>query len=311
MDQRLLDFLTTVLGDYKELNGGEYSFKSPFKRHRKKKLQIQLDPNSNKFGYWNDWITDNSGKSLFSLFKKMGASETKIERLADLVDKPSYYRKGEDNKEFKSVSLPQSFEPLWEEGNSIEYKHALNYINKRGISYSDLLKYQIGYCEKGKYKNRIIIPSFDNKGEVNYFVGRTFFDDFMKYKNPSFPKTEVIGFENLISWNYPVILTEGVFDAITVKRNALPLFGSRLYDKILNKFVVENPPEIIIALDSDAIEKSLNIIEELLNFELNVSIVNLPENSDPSDLGFEKIWKLIKERDQIDLKSFVEYKLFV
>lgn len=312
MDQRLLDLLTTVLGDYKELNGGEYSFKSPFKRHRKKKLQIQLDLNSEKFGYWNDWITNNSGKSLFSLFKKIGVSESKLDRLADLIDKPSYYRgHKEDSEEYESVELPPEFIPLWEESSTPEYKHALKHLKDREVTFSDIVKYQIGYCESGEYKNRIVVPSFDDEGNVNYFVARTFFDDFLKYKNPSFPKTKVVGFENLISWNYPVVITEGVFDAIAVKRNALPLFGSRLYDKLLNRFVVNEPPEIIITLDSDAIDKSLKIIEELIKFELNVSIVDLPDGSDPSDLGFDKVWNLIKERDQIDLESFVQYKLFV
>lgn len=308
---RLLQLLKSVLGDYKELNNGEYSFKSPFKRHRKKKLQIQLDPNSKRFGYWNCWISDESGKSLFSLFKKAGASKHQIKRLADLIDAPSYYRtKDKKEREYDPVRLPDEFWPLWKRKNTPEFKHAIHYLKKRGLKGSDIIKYQLGYCESGEYANRIVIPSFKADGTINYFVARTFFDDYLKYKNPTFPKTEIVGFENLISWNYPIIITEGVFDAIAVKRNVIPLFGKTLHDKLLNRFVRNNPPEIIIALDDDAIENSIKIIEKLLDFGLSVSFVELPKNSDPADLGFDRMWDLIENRIQVTFQKLIAYKLF-
>jgi len=116
--QKLLNLLTSVLkGSYKKLNNGEYSFKSPFKEHRKKKLQIQLDPDSKKFGYWNCWITENSGKSLFSLFKKVSVSKEKFDRLGAIIDTPKYYSgfssNSDEEQEFEVVSLPQEFNPLW------------------------------------------------------------------------------------------------------------------------------------------------------------------------------------------------------
>lgn len=310
-NNKLLKLLRSVLGGYKELNNGEYSFKSPFKRHRKKKLQLQLDPSSNRFGYWNCWITDNSGKSLFSLFKKANASKQKMKRLADLIDVPRYYRRDEKkDKEYEPVSLPREFHPLWHKKKTPEYKHALHYLKKRGLTSDDIIKYQIGYCEFGDYANRVIIPSFDEKGSVNFFVGRTFFDEYLTYKNPNFPKTEIVGFENLISWNYPVVITEGVFDAIAVKRNAIPLFGKTIHEKLLNRFVRNNPPEIIIALDDDALSSSLRIVEKLLDFEFNVSVVDMPEGNDPADLGFDGVWDLIENRRTINFKTLVKYKLF-
>lgn len=311
MDQRLFDLLRSVLGEYKELNSGEYAFKSPFKRHRKKKLQIQLDPNSEKFGYWNDWITDNSGKSLFSLFKRLDVSQEKFKRLSKLCDRPDYnYQEGdEDGEEKERLSLPDDFTPLWKERKTPEYRHACQHLKNRGLKQSDIIKYQIGYCESGEYKNRIIIPSYNSEGELEYFVGRTFFDSFLKYKNPSHPKKEVIGFENLISWSYPVVITEGAFDAIAVKRNAIPLFGSQLHGNLIHELVDKKPPEIIVALDSDAIDKSLEIVEKLLDYDLNISLAIFPEGTDPSDLGFEESWSYIKERDVMNFETLVRFKL--
>jgi len=312
MNERLLDLLRSVLGEYKELNGGEFSFKSPFKRHRKKKLQIQLDPKSERFGYWNDWITENSGKSLFSLFKKLDVSQKKFDRLSDLVDRPDYNFSGgksEDKEEHGRVTLPSEFTPLWEKQNTPEYKHARKHIANRGLTKYEIIKYQIGYCEAGEYKNRIVVPSFDLDGRLNYFVARTFFEDFLKYKNPSHPKDDLIGFENLLSWNYPVVITEGAFDAIAVRRNSIPLFGSQLSDGLLRKIVEEKPPEIIIALDSDAKSKALKMAQKLLDFEVDVSIVNFPEETDPSDHGFEKVWSFIEKRDPVNFENLVRFKL--
>jgi len=51
------------------------------------------------------------------------------------------------------------------------------------------LKYSIGYCESGKYKNRIILPSYNENGELNYFTARDFYDySNKKYLNPTFDK---------------------------------------------------------------------------------------------------------------------------
>lgn len=56
----------------------------------------------------------------------------------------------------------------------------------------------------------------------------------MKYKNPPAPKDTVI-FDLYINWNMPVILCEGVFDAIAIKRNAIPLLGKTVQDALLQK----------------------------------------------------------------------------
>ena len=111
---------------------------------------------------------------------------------------------------------------------------------KRGFTDDDILKHNIGYCDEGKYSNRIIIPSYDSNGGLNFFVGRDFYKSKLKYLN-SFTSKDVIGFDLFINWDEPIILCEGVFDAMSFKRNAIPLFGKtmpkRLHKKILQKKV--------------------------------------------------------------------------
>ena len=64
-------------------------------------------------------------------------------------------------------------------------KHAYSYLKRRNITTQDILKYNIGYCDYGRYSNMIIIPSYDNNGKLNYFTARSFEKDpYIKYRNP-------------------------------------------------------------------------------------------------------------------------------
>ena len=66
------------------------------------------------------------------------------------------------------LNLPNEAKQLWNGGNSIQKKHAINFCYKRGLSDSDIIKYNLHYCLSGIYQNRIIIPSYDSDGQLNY-----------------------------------------------------------------------------------------------------------------------------------------------
>ena len=46
---------------------------------------------------------------------------------------------------------------------------------------------------------------------------------------------DIIGFNLFINWNEPIVIVEGAFDAIAVKRNAIPLFGKVILDKLFEE----------------------------------------------------------------------------
>ena len=50
----------------------------------------------------------------------------------------------------------------------------MSYLDRRGVTSLEIIKYQIGYCEEGPYKHKVIVPSYDEYGMLNYFVGRSF-----------------------------------------------------------------------------------------------------------------------------------------
>ena len=143
-------------------------------------------------------------------------------------------------------------------------RHAQAYIKNRGINKHDILQYNIGMCESGLYKNMIILPTYDVEGNLNYFTARSFEQNpYNKYRNPSVSRDIIVN-EHFINWNIPVILCEGIFDAIAIKRNAIPLLGKSIQNNLMKKLITSMVDKVYIALDSDAVKQSLRFCEKLM-----------------------------------------------
>ena len=276
---------------------------SPFISHHKPKLQINTQTQK-----WHCWVSNQGGHNLFQLFKKLKASREHFDELSDIVGKPkSLSSKYEKNKQKDIVRLPNEFKPLWKGNVSIIKKHALVYLKNRGINMVDIIRYGMGYCEEGLYANRIIVPSYSSDGDLNYFVGRDIYGGGFKYKNPPVSK-DVIGFDLFINWNEPIVLCEGVFDAIAIRRNAIPLFGKTIPKSLMKKIYEKQVKQIYILLDSDAIMDSIKRTDSLMKNGIDVYYVNLSEE-DPSDMGFKKVINLIKETKQTSFSDLMRMKL--
>jgi DNA primase len=171
------------------------------------------------------------------------------------------------------------------------------------------LKYNIGYCEEGRYGGRVIIPSYDANGDLNYFIARDINPDSKKkYDAPKCNKNEIIGLEYFINWNVPVILCEGIFDAIAIKRNAVPLLGKTFSKALMLKLVQNNVKTVYVSLDKDALKDALKYAEELLNLGKDVYLIDM-KDKDPSEMGFEKFTKLVHEAEQLSLGELIYKKL--
>ncbi len=300
----LLSLLSVVIGNHGRnvRKENEHIFFCPFCNHYKPKLQVNLVSQ-----FWHCWVCDSKGRRLYQLFKKLNANRSQFRELSEIVG-DSFY--STESKEVSNkVSLPKEYKPLWikETGNIIR-KHAMSYLNKRKISEGDIIKYQIGYCDYGLYSNRIIIPSYDEDMKLNYFLARDFYSSYQKYKNPPVSKN-IIVFDSLINWDEPIILCEGVFDAISIKRNAIPLLGKNIPKALLEKIINKNINKVYLALDADAKSEILKITDILSKYNIDVYIIKLKEDTDPSDAGFEKMLKYVKNSESSSFTEQIMMKL--
>ena len=279
----------------------EYMYWSPFISHHKPKLQINIQTQK-----WHCWVSNVGGRTLFQLLKKIGASKQHFDELRELVD-DKYYVNTKIHKAKTIHSLPNEFKSLCNGADSIVKRHALNYLYKRGIDDSDILKYNIGYCDDGLYSNRIIIPSYDADGKLNFFVGRDFYSSKMKYRNSPTTKN-IIGFDLFINWDEPIILCEGVFDAMAFKRNAIPLFGKNVMSNLQKKIIETKVKVIYLALDNDALEDTIKISEYFINNGIDVRMMKFKEK-DPSEIGFESLLYLINKTTKTKFSDLMRLKL--
>jgi DNA primase len=297
--------LSNALGSYSVLRGNELAFYCPFCNHHKQKLQVNTETQK-----WHCWTCNSGGKKLTSLLKKLDVDRKTISIIREIYGDSNYNPQLEDADTKVFISLPKEFKSLNEVPNGFnpEYKHAIHYLNERGITEKDIIKYNIGYCTEGLYARRVIIPSYDMNGQLNYFVSRSYYaDEKMKYKNPPISKN-VICLESQINWNEPIILCEGVFDAITIKRNAVPLLGKFPSRLLVEKIFMSGVTDIIISLDNDAINEALKAAEYFRKQGIHVKMMYL-KDKDAADMGYEKFYEELKKTKEFSSEELLLNKI--
>ena len=307
VNELLVNLVNSVLGAGKRTARGNQSYTCPFCHHHKPKLEVNFTENKEGVNQWACWVCGKKGKTIRSLFKQIQVDASYFQELSKLVKNVSLNDIGEVKQTL--LELPKEFKTFIN-NKDIVARHALAYLKKRSITKQDILKYNIGYCEFGKYSNMIIVPSYNAKGDLNYFISRNFNkNSTVKYKNPDVSR-DIIVFELFINWNVPIILCEGVFDAIAIKRNAIPLLGKTIQKSLMKKIINSSVEKIYIALDKDAIKQALQFCESLMNEGKEVYLVDINEK-DPSEIGFKKFTNLIQNTLPLTFSNLLEKKLYI
>lgn len=318
--EALLNLLERVLGKSSRGNHGNYKFVCPFHVSNppgKKKLEINLE-NQN----WSCWTCKNinktSGKTIKSLFNKLELPEEYFKELKFII--PNNKTKQVEIQP-NQVELPKEFTSIldniyFESKKTKNLKQifankSFNYLKNRGITEQDIKKYNIGYCFEGIYEGRIIIPSYNEKGKLNYFMARDITDSsYQKYKNPVVKNDDIIGMELYINWNLPIVLVEGIFDFLTLKRNCIPLFGKNISEALMKKIVTSKIKKIYIALDKDAIKDSLKYCEELMKMGKEIYLVEL-DGKDINSIGFNHFLEILEKTPIFTFQKLISKKLLI
>lgn len=273
-----LQILSNIFGKY-EPHGKEYLFFCPYCNHHKRKLSINLEKNVFKC-----WTCQKKGSDIFFLIKRFGTYEHVLswKQFGGKTVDIAIFDKIFGNKEItnKEIPLPSGYISLIN-NNDVSSRNARDYLARRNVFHDDIVLWKIGYCDSGTYSERIIIPSFDRNGILNYFVGRTYVFNPKKYLNPPFHSNEIIFNELNLDFKKDLVVVEGAFDAIIAGQNSVPLLGSTLNTKsrLFQKIVKFNTP-LFIALDEDALLKELKIIKSLLEYGIEIYKIPIDKESD-------------------------------
>ena len=300
-----LKILKKTLGQFYNKTD-EYLFFCPKCDHHKKKLSVNIKKNVFKC-----WVCDWSGKNLYRIIRNYGnvnsrydwralTEETEIENFHDKL-----FSKNISPEAKVSLSLPNEFISLANKKLPRTAAKPLNYLESRGLGKEDIIKWKIGYCTTGKYASRVVFPSFDEDGDVNYFVTRAYDNSWRKYLNP--PEQKDVVFNHLyLDFNKDIILVEGVFDAMVAGDNAVPLLGSTLTERSkLFHQIVKNDTPVYLALDPDAKRKTDKIIKLLLKYDVQICDVKIEPYKDAGGMSKEEFSTRKHSAEVLNLDNYL------
>ena len=285
----------------------EHLFSCPFCNHHKKKMSVNFAK-----GYWKCWICDSRGKNIYRLVRKFGTYQQRqkwleLEGRLDLNEFENIFAEMNDVVEEQVIELPEKFISLCNKRLPRSSKRVLNYLQLRGINREQILKWKIGYCDDGRFGGRVIIPSFNNDGNVNYFIARSYVGHQRKYLNPTAEK-DIIFNQLSVDWDSPVILVEGVFDAIVAGENAIPILGSTLREntKLFQAIAINDTP-VYLALDEDAKKKTGQIVKNMLQYDIELLEIDTSGCEDVGSMSHDIFLERKNHAKPVDYDNFFLY----
>ena len=218
-----------------------------------------------------------------------------------------YLRKrGLDDKTIKKFGLGYS-QKSWNE--------LMDYLLSKGYDKQDLVQCGLvnhkaeGNKYYDRFRNRVMFPIFDYRGNVIGFGGRVLDDSLPKYLNS--PDSLIFNKRyNLYGLNFSrknivdrtIILVEGYMDLISLfqygVRNVVATLGTALTEQQGN-LIKRYADTAIISYDSDeaGVKATLRAIEILSKIGINVKVINLKDCKDPDEFvrkyGLEEYKKAI------------------
>lgn len=242
------------------------------------------------------------GKTLTGLLAGRVTQDELEEYISSLDDFRVSARAKAHPVEEKRPQLPPEYRPLYLSSDDGKYR---KYLVDRGVTDDDILFHRIGFCDSGSMAGRVVFPSFDESGELNYYTCRKISD---RIPGPRYitcdSSKDIIFNDCLIDWDLPVIIVEGPFDMLAVGRNAIPLQGKMLRPsyKLFQK-IVRRSPRVYVCLDPDARGDQIAILHLLFKYCTNVYDVRLDGYKDIADMPRESVFGLISSSCRYNMLS--------
>jgi hypothetical protein len=328
--EKLYTILSSFLGESKngfDDSNFQYQFACPRcvdrdGQNEARKYNLEVNLQKQVFKCWKcSSMDDDMHGSIVKLIRMYG-NDTLLAEYKDVIRSirdSELYRLHFSNNDFnidtsiiqkEELKFPESYQ-LFKKDKPFN-RTAMKYLKERGIGWDIIEKYKLGFTgfqdENKKSSYRIIIPSYNAFGELNYWVGRNYLPvDRVKYDNPKTEKKDIIFNEEKLVWDADITLVEGPFDHIVVP-NSVPLLGKALNNgyKLYWELISRANANVNIFLDADAKNTALEIYRLLNHGRLYDKIRYIPVegDEDPSSLyqkgGYKEIARHLANAQQID-----------
>lgn len=215
---------------------------------------------------------------------------------------------------FTEIELPAEFRSAWRGPKPL-------WFDERGLTPEQVKLHGIGYCLKGQYKNRCVVPVHDPvRGRIVSFVAR-----YMAKSPPEgvkkvlYPaKTTEAPVLSRCLFNYKrakkrrlIVIVEDVFSAIRVGLGAVATYGTNMSQAQIDLLLASRAEEIALMWDRDAMvrhrkrkcfgrcahcaryEKTQRLLAQLAEY-WPVRAVVMPDGRDPKDRTRGECLRLIQ-----------------
>jgi hypothetical protein len=281
-----VEILTRALGactlDRKGINA---AFRCPdCGGSKKQKFIVRIDT-----GQYHCWVCDARGASITKVLRKLSPD---VAARWEGVTGSHQRRFLDEVVETPKVELPLGFRLLAEciDTRDPDTRACIDYIHNRGLGLREMWYFRFGFVRRGRLARRVIMPSFDSEGRLNYWTARAIDRDVIgKYVNPPIPRGEFIFNELNLDWRKELTLVEGPFDLTKCDSNATAILGSNMSRKsALFQAIASNRTPVVLALDSDMPEKQHKWAKALSEFDVPVRILDLGKNKDVGEMTREE-----------------------
>lgn len=252
----------------------------------------------------------------FSEYRRFGEMSFKIpdsvkEEVLSILSRSSI----EDYYDKNPVPLPQHY-TLLDESESDLARMTRKYLKYRGVTDGQITFHNMGYCYDGKYKNRAIIPVYEGD-LLRFWIARSIDRKatYLKELSPS-NNSQQIGKSDVVFNLFSaanlygsIVITEGIFDALTFGDIGVSLLGSYISDeqiKVLLRYREIISKGVYVALDEDARDKALDMAYRLYQY-FPVFICNI--HGDPNSMGKEQCREALENAVEFTPLSNIILKL--
>lgn len=202
-------------------------------------------------------------------------------------------------KPFSVASFCSLFPSAWESSD------ALRYLEARGIHSRSVDFFGLRWGDRGRYRNRLIVPIVDTEGKLVTYAARSIvLGAFPKTRKPRAARTTLFGLRNLLKatehWPWLVVV-EGEFDAMYLQQFGVPAVSAMgtagLTDSQI-ELLVGHADSVVLSYDGDEAGKKgmfgrreeggnrLTNEGDLYKIRvyMDATAVTLPLGKDPNDL---------------------------
>jgi len=291
--------VSDILGGYSR-RGDEHLYSCPYCNHHKRKMSVNFVQNVFKC-----WVCDTRGKNIYRIVRKHGNYNQRqkwleLDGRLDLTEFDKLFNEINEVEVEQVIDLPKEMISLCNKHLPRSSQKPLEYLRDRGISMEQIKLWKIGYCTEGRYGGRIIIPSFNMNGDVNYFIARSYVGHKRKYLNPLASK-DIIFNELIIDWDEPVVLVEGVFDALVAGTQAVPILGStlRTNSRLFQALSINDTP-VYLGLDADAEKKASWMIKSMLEYDMEIYRIDTSAVEDIGSMSERQFYNAFQDAEPIE-----------